>query len=557
MKRFFFILIAILSAKLSPAQDIHPLNGDSPLELKLLQVFPILEQVTGIQCNLYSTNGDTRAIPGRGIALNLTRIQQLYNSQNKSTQEGFLLLILGHELTHIRQYMTIPSLNIAQLSNDQKRVLEAQADLLSTKYVFNYYARFVTNEMDQLLTTNTPITSKLASIQHEAEVTKQAIDLFYALGEANFNNSDHPTQLERLSAVSAGLTAGLADIINYFIVKYQNLSQAEKDRWEYWKFYAAINLLVPILYMDSGEKGEFNWSMSLAKTIVGYNREAAGNIVIMSKETHRHFTSVPENITFDYRLKNIGTKAIKAAVEFRIDSVTDDPKGVKLEAAKFLTKTIQPNETAIFADTLFFALPVGTFSTTKLRFGALSDPKAKFSFQFLDDSPENVTGFLNQNYGLGLESHTLESFLSYLEYLRSNLIRLNYTKLIAGPGRYVNSSGYQRYDFPVIVLADSLIDASLDQTFDGSKKDQLTLRIMTSKSYQTASAVYSQIVGTMKSAYSESYVISEDKDTESNTTWFKSINPKCTMMVSFDFRNPQSDSSLSYTNDVRITIFNH
>ena len=61
-------------------------------------------------------------------------------------------------------------------------MLEAQADLLGTKFVFNYYASFVTAQMDNMLAANTPISSKLSTIQQEAEVTKQAIDLFYTLG---------------------------------------------------------------------------------------------------------------------------------------------------------------------------------------------------------------------------------------------------------------------------------------------------------------------------------------------------------------------------------------
>ena len=277
----------------------------------------------------------------------------------------------------------------------------------------------------------------------------------------------------------------------------------------------------------------------------------------MSKETHRKFSNVPEFITFDYKLKNTGNRVIKATVEFRIDSVTDDSKNIKLEAAKFLTKVIQPNEISTFADTLFFALPPSSFSTLQLKFAALSDPKAKFAFDYVSGSDIQVEDFLNHHDALGLDSLTMESFLSYLEYLRSNLIRHNYNKLICGPGRYVNSSNYEKYDFPVIMLADSLMDASLQKSVNGDQKDQLTLRIIESKDYKSASATYQQVVKLMRDSYGKSYVISEDKDDQSFTTFFKSPDHKTTMMLSFYFRNPQSDYGLNNTNDVGISIFNH
>jgi hypothetical protein len=226
--------------------------------------------------------------PNLGIIFDVTEFQNLQKSSGLSEERmgSVAIFILAHELAHQVQYKVYTSALFAR-SVQEKRVLEAQADLLGT---LNALRAIFLNDKDVL---KSDLWRRY----------KDWVDVAFASGAERFSLSDHPARAARATAARLGIGA---------LVAFSG-DLSKEIAGHPWN-------------VEDGEE-ELSWSLRTAKELCKSDQDAALQLV----ETERRLDwgdGKSGDFAYDITYHNRGDKELRVnLVVETVEAVNGDEAG--------------------------------------------------------------------------------------------------------------------------------------------------------------------------------------------------------------------------------------
>lgn len=262
-----------------------------PLEKEINEEVKSLDIITGLTTPVWVGQGcRIDSHPSAGLIVDLDQLNSIRNAH--AAQFPLVLrFLLAHEEAHQIQFRTY-SPKIIDLPEDERRVYEAQADILGAKYLIETIGANGTSDNDAIMA---------------------ALKVAYELGTEQYALADHPSHEARLTSARLGMAMGM-------IAKLQALGPGPAQ--------GSIATLVDKLNVLPGED-VLAWSLRTARRCVNYQRIAIVDLVLIDRKIV--YSKDPDHPVTSYwfTYENRGKHALSIDAEVQCDAVArDDPDDI-------------------------------------------------------------------------------------------------------------------------------------------------------------------------------------------------------------------------------------
>jgi hypothetical protein len=270
------------------AYALRPPNPADPLEKLLIEEMDGLNRIAPPATELWiSASSPILSHPTVGIIIDRQELEaHLAGAQAQRIRE-MVRVVLTHEKAHQIQFATY-STGILDLNAEERRAYEAQADLLSGKY---------------LAETNPPDNTS----EGDERTIEDALILAFNLGTREYALGTHPSHEARRTSVRLGMAAGMMTSMRArgFLVPAGVLAQK----------------------LDVGPTDELlPWSLRTARRIVNYRRPDILNLVLDTANVSYNVAGNPPIVTYLLRYRNTGSTPLHVDLEVQCVSVPRDDR---------------------------------------------------------------------------------------------------------------------------------------------------------------------------------------------------------------------------------------
>ncbi|MBB1284695.1 hypothetical protein HRH25_09955 [Flavisolibacter sp. BT320] len=242
-------------ASLSQKLKLSTFDSANPFNRELLQMISFLKKKTDLPFAVYqSKEGPILSHPSFGLIINPFEIKNIFEKFDNSTALHVILpLVLCHEVAHQKQFAFYSADAFNQLSFEQKRIYECQADILAGYYFGRF---FWEDEKDESVIANY-LSRLIQTDVNQATLT-----------------AAHPKKVQRITAFMAGFRLSKLETIPY---NPDNILHTNKVRF---------------LYYDLHKKEQddvMDWSKDYARLIVNACTKYSKNIELVKQKISYKF----------------------------------------------------------------------------------------------------------------------------------------------------------------------------------------------------------------------------------------------------------------------------
>jgi hypothetical protein len=374
-----------------------PSNVDA-LEQQIAATVRALDTEAGLTTSVWICHGcGLSSHPTLGILADVDQLAKIRSQFQVQQFSAILTLIMAHEEAHLIQYRQY-SPSIVDSSEQDRRVYEAQADLLAGAYFIENIGAWSDQNRDAVL---------------------EALQVAYDLGVEQYALADHPTQISRLTAVRFGMSAGTRDGL-------MKLGGPPAK--------ASADILTHKLNIRPNED-TLSWSLRISKGITSYRRPEVVDLVLTREQMSWNKSGVNPTVTYLLTYENRGKRNIQVYLQVRCDGVPrNNPHDVMhslLIDASASSFSLAPGATKTLSGTMQWA--GGATSDLMPRLVYAPDPAALVEVTYAVPPPTNPPA----SQVVALAETTAASRRSFEYALKTILMSSfdDYRPLRAGPGK--------------------------------------------------------------------------------------------------------------------------
>jgi len=465
MKGLRFVpAFALLWVSATAATAQRTLIGSaSAVERLIRDEMATLNGVVGFTTPVFFSDVEpTSAVPDTGIVINRVQIESIRRTAGVRQFREFLRLLLAHEVAHHVQFRAY-SAAIRRLPEEERRVYEAQADILAGKH----------------FTEMLPPTSNV----NVSEAIDDALQVAFDLGTTEYSLGTHPTHESRLVATRFGMSAGMMT----------NLARTMDPR-------APGSVALIALKIDT-RPGESTllWSFRQAKRITSYRNQAAVNLVLTGKQEEWNWNGNPPIVRFSLTYENVGMRPLLVDVMVESAAVPrnapDSTMGWMLWSAHHESFRIEPGATRTISGVLEW---YGDNEYMPL----LDYPPSRTAVASVEFADEQFAGDpRHAPVALMPAAPTIVETLQFRAALQRLIVHTANRTLAAvrsGPGRRIVSDVTK---YPSSIRLPGARDITL--RFSANKGAGVSATFLTSRSRTAAEAAFSRLISHTAQALSE------------------------------------------------------
>jgi Zn-dependent peptidase ImmA (M78 family) len=368
------------------------------------------------QFEVQETTGEIQAKQPRQIMINTNTLASYISSLDEPARRIIVRLVIAHEFIHLLQ-MERPEIQDYLATRYQRKILEAQADILAARYT-----------VSKAYEDSASSTFKGLNMEDKRFVT--AYRFFFDIGTATFSISDHPSQFQRATSIYRGIRYANIELLEAKQKKINAQGTAAKRSISN-KLKGQIRIekvrLNALNYNDV-----FDWSLNQAELICHGSPVHMSNL-IRGRIVQKVKTIDGEKyLVGSYALINEGDIPLHFQYEGRIgrdrtDSKADFFDKIDFYEGAFHDVIIQPHR-SIVVDAI---IPLPPGSTGK-EFVLAPDSNSLYSVKAASDSALTST-FIKR--ALSFSSEVAELNLkTYLETLNSAIAEENMSYIVSSIG---------------------------------------------------------------------------------------------------------------------------
>ena len=544
---FLGLLLSLSSAAQTvvDASQLKNLDEKNELDIAILRESRNLDSLVFPTQIWLSDEVDSQFDERFGVILNKKEIMEKI-SQHKLKDVGFVFrLIIAHEKMHARQMYFIRNarLDFASFSLEQKQLIECQADMCAGFVAFTPKLKELSNLILDvslyMIRTNPELKHSKGFIPPEfsdqqidfalsiASQNREAIKLFFELGENEGRFGTHPDAYSREMAFELGYNGFLLNVMSYFPPERQNTITASE--WQIlngnlFQMKATLGLLP----MDFAPNGSFfdSWSNRTSRKIVHFVQTASKNVLFNVTE-NRWDTRIENNfLYFKLEVTNNNPDSVIVDMSLPIKLVMrndkENPLTSKIATAWHAYTILAPGEKKVFNDSVMWA--PGTDTTMPRAFY----PGQWGSLYYVVTSNPNLDrnyftpSSLNDGPKLGGEDvygHSLEKLINKLPSIQRSFALSPIDRLKSGAGlRWLKNADVSYCCY----LAKHNFD--LKVPFDSKGQAYLTKTLYSDTKLKQSKEELKRIVGMLIDSYPD-YKIKEGVDSNTKYPFYEIYNP--------------------------------